>query len=66
MKKQAVDRPAGAVASESSEIQITPEMIEAGLACYQARCPDTAIGDQTDRKMLAEIFRAMASLSRPC
>jgi hypothetical protein len=39
------------------EIEITPEMIEAGVSIYLGHCPDTGTGDVMDRKMIAEIFQ---------
>lgn len=50
------DRPA----TQTDQIEITPQMIEAGLAVYVGHCPDTACGDRLDREMIAEIFAAMS------
>lgn len=41
------------------EVAVTPEMIGAGLDALLQRCPDTATGDVSDQKMVAEIFKAM-------
>jgi hypothetical protein len=46
------------------QIEVTPEMIEAGVAVYLEWCPDSGAGDVTDQKMVAEIFSAMAAVSR--
>ncbi len=43
----------------SSEITVTPEMIEAGVTVYLEWCPDTGVGDSVDRKMVQAIFSAM-------
>lgn len=49
------DRPA----REVQEIEVTPEMIEAGLSAYLEACPDTGAGDRIDREMVDRIFRSM-------
>lgn len=46
---------------EQAEIEITPEMIEAGVEVLREHCPDTAVGDSLDRQMVREIYGAMRS-----
>ena len=46
----------------TKEIEVTPEMLAAGLSAYLDRCPDTGVGDPSDRKMITEIFRPMEAL----
>lgn len=46
------------------QIEVTPEMIEAGLEVYLGFCPDSGTGDNTDRRMLSEIFRTMLARHR--
>lgn len=41
------------------ETEVTPEMIEAGVEVYLGYCPDSGLGDATDRRMVAAVFRAM-------
>lgn len=41
------------------QIEVTPEMIEAGVDAYLDFCPDSGTGDRTDQRMVAEIFRRM-------
>jgi hypothetical protein len=43
------------------QIEVTPEMIEAGVEIYLQWCPDSGTGDRTDQKMVAEIFVAMTA-----
>ena len=59
MKKQASDRPAGAVASESEQVEITPTMIDAGMEVYMAHHPDTVFGHEFERRVVSQIFLAM-------
>jgi hypothetical protein len=44
------------------QIEVTPEMVEAGVSLYLDYCPDSGSGDRTDRKMIAEIFSAMMAV----
>ncbi len=46
-------------AGTDDEIEITPEMVGAGLVALLRRCPDSATGDISDQRMVAEIFKAM-------
>lgn len=39
--------------------EVTPEMIDAGVASYLEWCPDSGCGDEVDRRMVADIFAAM-------
>ena len=41
------------------QIEVTPEMIEAGIQVYLEWCPNSGTGDRVDRKMIVEIFGAM-------
>lgn len=41
---------------------VTDEMVAAGVEVLLAYCPDTAAGDEVDRRMVADIFRSMARL----
>lgn len=41
------------------EIQVTPEMIEAGVVSYLEHCPDSGVGDHLDGEMVTEIFSVM-------
>jgi hypothetical protein len=50
--------------ADAESIEVTEEMIEAGLAVLVARCPDTATGDHLDREMVADIFVAMECQAR--
>ncbi len=43
----------------ASPIEISSEIIEAGVAVYLGFCPDSGVGDMLDRKMVIEIFLAM-------
>lgn len=45
------------------EIEITPEMIWAGVECYLRHCPDTGVGDEIDRRMVRQIFEAMLTVA---
>ena len=45
-------------------IEVTPEMLEAGVETYLEWCPNSGTGDRTDQKMIAEIFVAMAEARR--
>jgi hypothetical protein len=52
------DRP-----TESEEIEITPEMIEAGATViWSAFCDSIAHGSETGRAVATEVYRAMSSL----
>lgn len=51
------DRPA-------FETEVTDAMVAAGVEVLLAFCPDTAAGDETDRRMVVRIFRAMGG-NRP-
>ena len=50
--------------SVSHEIEVTPEMINAGVDTYLNFCPDSGWGDSLDREMVREIFTAMSGVSR--
>jgi len=54
------DRPV----QNQEEIEITPQMIEAGIDVLLGWCPDTAIGDETDHRMVRAIYRAMEAANR--
>lgn len=41
-------------------IVVTYEMVEAGIDVLLEHCPDSALGDYPDQKMVAEIYCAMA------
>ncbi len=47
-----------------AHIEITPEMIEAGMEVFLGAYPDTGAGDTLDREMLVELFLAMLGESR--
>lgn len=44
-------------------IEVTPEMIRAGLDVFLGEYPDTGAGDRLDRDMIAAIFKAMMRAS---
>lgn len=48
--------------SGATQIEVTPEMIEAGLEAYNSRCPDTGGYFKYDADMVREIFEAMYSV----
>jgi len=50
--------------SRQAGIEITDEMVEAGLDELLAVYPETIIEDALDRKMVKRIFTAMISASR--
>lgn len=43
--------------------EIPSAMIDAGLAVYLDHCPDSGLGDQLDREMIAKIIRAAIGAS---
>lgn len=45
-------------------IEITPQMIEAGVQQLLWAYPDTAMGGHVDEKLVVDIFRAMKSGNR--
>lgn len=47
------------VLNDDGDLEVTPEMVEAGVRVYLEFCPDTGCGDKADARMVAEIFRAM-------
>lgn len=47
-----------------AQIEVTPEMIDAGVDVYVEWCPDTGVGDAVDRKMIIEIFSEMERTRR--
>jgi len=55
--KQAADNPENSPGA--TQIEVTPEMIDAGLEAYNSRCPDTGGYFQHDADMVREIFEAM-------
>lgn len=40
--------------------EVTPAMLDAGVAVYLEHCPDSGVGDELDRRMVGRVFRAMA------
>ena len=54
------NREAGA---PRAEIEITAEMIEAGLYQFLREYPETGTGDELDRRMVVAIFKAMQSVA---
>lgn len=44
---------------DTQGIEVTPEMIEAGMEAYMAHHPDTVFGFDFERRVVSEIFSAM-------
>jgi hypothetical protein len=49
----------------STEAEVTPAMIEAGVSVYLAHCPNSGYEDELDCRMIREIFVAMIQASKP-
>jgi hypothetical protein len=43
------------------DIEVTPEMMKAGVDVYLGHCPDSGVGDTLDRQMIREIFLVMVA-----
>jgi hypothetical protein len=52
----------GALMAYEDEIEITFAMEEAGIEAFLENYPDTGAGDFLDRRMVREIFAAMAKV----
>jgi hypothetical protein len=46
------------------DVEITEEMIRAGLKTLLEHCPDTACGDAPDRALVIDLFRVMRALEQ--
>ena len=57
-----VDEPRqGGKADSQPQMEVTDEMIEAGVQAYLEWSPDTGTGDSADHRMVRDIFMAMQS-----
>ena len=46
-------------------LNVTPEMIMAGMEVYLDHCPDTGLGDVLDQEMVRKILTAAMSCGAP-
>jgi len=55
---------AATVRVQEPEVEITPQMIDAGVKVYLEHCSDTGAGDRLDRDMVQQMFEAMLNHAR--
>jgi hypothetical protein len=52
--------PPSEISERDEELTVTPGMVSAGIGVLLEYCPDTAVGDGVDRRMVKRIYLAMA------